>query len=208
MVDLWRPQTKTDVIPFQVFPSFTFLLVCVNWNLLSLVSVCNVFQLFLNLATLELWSSVCILFWFFSWFSFHDQKAQELYDLPLWPIPTVMFERTLRLEENPLSFFYCLDSQDSAGAMWRTQLFSSFPCIRCPCFASTAWAASWAEVIYSEGWKNWYLFVVALLQNSKGISQKSIKTSHLNILLWVFSSCLTLLHNSFLVYCFLLKHPA
>lgn len=28
VLDLWRPQTKTDVIPFQVFPSFTVLLVC------------------------------------------------------------------------------------------------------------------------------------------------------------------------------------
>lgn len=28
VADLCRPQTKPDVIPFQVFPSFTFMLVC------------------------------------------------------------------------------------------------------------------------------------------------------------------------------------
>lgn len=43
-----------------------------------------------------------------------SKKVQELNDLVIWPVLTVILGKTLRFEENPPSSFCCLDSQPSA----------------------------------------------------------------------------------------------
>lgn len=112
VADLCRPQTKPDVIPFQVFPSFTFMLVCrlklpfhslhLEWFTIFYF----IFFLFSYCGIMKLWLPL----FFFSLFSFHDQKVQELYDLAIWPILTVILERTLGFEEDPPPSFGCLNS--------------------------------------------------------------------------------------------------